>query len=181
MAQHSKTTCNELFKNFRIYDVIGGAYDLETRIKSNFENNRRKANKEKKRRAEEAAMQAAGEEKKQGTKRSLESNYADNESGTEDSQGSGSHKRAKVTHFFRAPLDGSSNGDSKTAQTFSVSTARSSAGLAAVKKAPLRSKKATATSSSVSTEQHSGLVAVLKVTVNPAKFPDFSGTEASDS
>ncbi|KAL1602973.1 hypothetical protein SLS59_004629 [Nothophoma quercina] len=171
ILKHSKNTCNELFKNFRVYDVIGGAYDLETRIYSNSLNNKRKANKERERKAEEATKGVAKENKQQGnageneqhgtfvkgqqrgTKRSLETGDADNESTAKDNQTSRPNKRVKPTDNVRPPENNPSESDSATEQTSLATTIESSGGPAVVKKVLRRSKNVSVTPSNTFTKR----------------------------
>ena len=136
--------------------MIGGAYDLETRIQSNSINNKAKSEREARRKADQAALKAAGKDaKKQGTKRSLETDE-DEKLGSEDTQRFGFDKRAKANPFFHSSMDNSSKGPSSSVSdggTIEQSPAEAapmpSAGSAPVKKAPRKKapvKKVTAAS-----------------------------------
>ena len=154
-AQHSKTTCNDLLKGQRLYDVIGNSYHLETRVTSN-----KRANAE---RAIRLAKVKTQEEEEKTNSRNKRPRGADagEESGENNAT---SRKQQEVDDAVHGSADDFNSADAAVSTDVSSanpagSPTDASAGSAAVKKAPRKSKKTSAAPLSNSNVASDGKVA----------------------
>lgn len=127
LEQHSKTTCNDLMKGQRLYDIIGNSYHLETRVTSNKKANADRAMRLAKSKEQDASEKAASQ--KARTKRSRDADD-DEESSLEDVAPEKPRKQRKVNgrtgHLSDSEVAGvQAHLSSKTAGRASTKTSRS--------------------------------------------------------
>lgn len=157
-----------------MHDVIGGAYDLETRVWSNYKNNKAKAEKEKKRREEEAAKKAEEEAStKQGTERHREN--GENER---------SNKRTKIQPSSSPDADRSINdfpaSISDGAIIKSTSSSTSSVAIQKLPRKTLQPRKVTAATKPARQRASSSatvLMAIDGASSNEASLPTAASTK----